>query len=222
MIDLYDEESQREWKSGPVPAGSKVLLKIVLVKPKYAAWNNEFIAVTKSGFRQLWVKLEVAAGEYEGVFWHENISLPEGEQDISLSDGQRTACRIGGACIKAIVQAARGISPTDKNDSARRQMNLADWRDLNGMEFPARVGIDDTPYTNKDGLECWSNRLGTVITPNKAEYDELMNGGEIITDGPVTENGTSRRSNGNSNDGSDGIPDRGDPPTDSYMNDIPF
>lgn len=184
MIDLNHEEEQRERNYGPVPSGSRVLLRLSLLKPKYPSRDDEMLAETKNGLLQLAGKLEVAAG------WYENITLPEGSQTVGLTDSQRTACRIGGSLLRAIVEAARRIDPKATDARSCRGRSVNTWLDFDGMEFPARVKLDKEPYIGKEGREYWKNRIAAVVPCTSKEYADISRGGEIITDGPVRGEGT--------------------------------
>lgn len=186
-IDFNNEEQQKERSNGTIPPNSKVLVSLSIEKPNYAHDLNEYIAVSKTGLLGLWVKYTVIAGRYEGSGWHENIWLPEGQQDLgSMDENQRLACRIGGARIRAIIEASRRIHPEDKTPSACRNRQIQDWLDLNGMEFPIRVGLEkEAKQSKKSGVFFWPNKTAAIITRDKPEYDELMNRGEVISDIPI-------------------------------------
>lgn len=178
MIDLSQEQEQKS-AYGPVPSGSRVLVRLTIEKPKYASQDDELVAMAKTGLLQLFCRLEVAAGSYEGVAWYENITLPSRAQNIRLTEGQQKACG------RAIVEAVRAVDPKDKSPEADRKRVLNSWSDLDGMEFPARLGISKEPYEGRDGRLYWSNTLGRILPCTDKEYQEIMNGGEVITDGPV-------------------------------------
>lgn len=184
MIDLSQEQEQKS-AYGPVPGGSRVLVRLTIEKPKYASQNDEMVAQAKTGLLQLFCKLEVAAGTYEGVTWYENITLPSRSQNIRLTEGQQKACGSGGRTLRAIVEAVRGVDPKDKSPQAGRKRILNSWSELDGMEFPARLGISREPYEGKDGRLYWSNTLGRIIPCTDKEYRNIMAGGDYITDGPV-------------------------------------
>ena len=184
MIDLGNEEIQREPKTGPVPAGSRVLVRLRIEKPQFAAADDPFVAEGKSGLRRLQCKVEVVAGAYDGCWWYDGITLPEAHQNIPLSPGQKTACRIGGSMLRAIVESSRGINPKDSSIQAATARRINAWTDLDGMEIPVRVGIDKTPF-ERDGRYFWNNRITSVVPASSKEWQEVKNGGEIITDGPV-------------------------------------
>ncbi|MCL1888467.1 MAG: hypothetical protein FWF96_06310, partial [Kiritimatiellaeota bacterium] len=88
MIDFSQEEEQRTRNYGPVPAGSIVFVTMTLERPKYPAPDHEFVSISKGGLRGLWAKFEISEGTYIGCSWYENLWLPQGYQQISLTDGQ--------------------------------------------------------------------------------------------------------------------------------------
>lgn len=184
MIDLSQEQEQKS-AYGPVPSGSRVLVHLTIEKPKYASRDDEMVVMAKTGLLQLFCRMEVAAGSYEGVAWYENIALPSRAQNIRLTEGQQKACGSGGRTLRAIVEAVRGVDPKDKSPEADRKRILNSWSDLDDMEFPARLGISKEPYEGRDGRMYWSNTLSRILPCTDKEYQEVMNGGEVITDGPV-------------------------------------
>lgn len=185
MIDLNNEEEQRERKYGPVPAGSRVLVSLELQRSRYPAPFDPIVAKSQKGLLQLFCKFRVMAGSYEGCSWYENLTLPASNQQIQLDDKQRLSARIGGSLIRAIIEANRGIDPKAVDERSARARRINAWQDLNGMTFPARLGIDKRPYKASDGKLFWNNRIASVVTVTSKEYRELMAGGEFITDGPV-------------------------------------
>lgn len=200
-IDFNNEEEQKERSNGTIPPGSKVLVVLSIEKPTYAHDLHDYVSVSKQGLLGLWVKYTVIAGTYEGSKWHENIWLQEGQQEINLNDGQRTACRIGGARIRAIIEASRGIMPEDKSPKAARARVIGDWLDLNGMRFPVKVGISKEAVKSKSGQLFWPNVTLAVLTPDKEDYTGIMEGGEVISSSEIPSlpnNAPTRRNSGSS------------------------
>lgn len=189
--DFNDAETQKQRVSGPVPAGSIVLLKLEIQKPnpEYAAKPGSFVTRSKKGLLWLDCMLTVQAGMYEGYKWFENFMLPEGMQQVSLTDGQKTACRISYSRMRAIIEAARGIDPKDQSQRARAARTLPNLLDLSGMVFPCRLGLKKEPriYTRKDGTQgtAWDNQISFILPCTDKRFAEIMAGGEVITDGPV-------------------------------------
>lgn len=216
MLDFNTETAQREFVEGPVPAGSRVLVKLTLERPQHTTPDHEYVSKAKTGLLGLWVKYEVASGAYQGVRWYENLWLPQGMQKIDLDAGRRTACNVSGAKMRAILEAAKGVMPKDDSPKAARARQVSDWLDFMDLTFPVRVGIDKQPV-EKDGRTYWNNSTVAIITPDKAKYAELMRGGEIIVEGPIT--GGDKAPALSSQQAA--IPGWDTPPVDTY-DDMPF
>lgn len=209
MFDFSDAEEQREFGgNGPVPAGSIVMVEMEVLQPKEdrRARENSYISVAQSGLRQIYCQFIVAHGTYQGVSFRQNITLPLGAQKAALSSNQEKACRIGNSTLKAICLAGR-ISP-----------KVNDVTSLTGLRFPVRVKINPRPAEMNDGRVFWNNEIALVITPDKENYSTVYNGGEIITDGPVADDGNARQARGGHNNGQ--LPYDGTPPPDDDL--VPF
>lgn len=184
-IDFNNAEEQRQAVHGPVPAGSRVLLEMEVLKPKNSSFEQPFISVSKNHLYMLWIRLTVHDGTYQGVRWTENWLLPEGQQTVDLTEKQRMACRISYSRMRAVIEAARGVDPKDTEPQAAAKRRINDWCDLNGMLFPARVGVAENGR-EYNGSVYWDNVVVRVITPGNREYPALMAGGEFIeVDGAV-------------------------------------
>lgn len=176
FLDFSGEEEQKEFgKYGPVPEGSIVFVKMEVqkAKPEYADPENPYYAIAKSGLKRIQCQMEVERGTYQGCKFFQNFTLPTNQQSIQLTQGQTTACKIGGAQLKAICEASG--KPTKAKDITS----------LSGLVFPVKVGINQKPYYDQKGNERWNNIIKKVITPSMEEYSEVKALGEVITNGPV-------------------------------------
>ena len=220
MIDLNSAPEQQNRASGPIPAGSSVLVRLTIRKPKYDAPGMDMVGITQSGLFFLDAEYEVMAGTYAGLKLWENLFLPTAHQDqhTKMTDGQVKACNIAWAKIRALVESARGIDPKDMTPQAKRKRDISSWLDLSGMEFPVIVGIKNEPSTGNNGRVYWNNSISRIIPSTAKEHHLIMNGGEIITDGPTSGSGEKRKSGG----GNDLWNDSGfeSPPASAY--DDPF
>ena len=193
-IDFNAAEEQRDPIHGPVPAGSRVLLKLEILKPKNESQQMPFVAVSQKKLYMLWVRLTVHSGTYQGVKWTENWMLPEGSQQVQLTEKQKLACRISYSRMRGVIEAARGIDPKDKSPQANSRRVINDWLDLNGLVFPARVVVADDGR-EYNGRTIWDNQIARVITPEMEEYQELMAGGEFINPDGATVGRNAPKSN---------------------------
>lgn len=211
MLDLSNEQEQRDFVPGPVPGGSIVMVRMEVLEPAEERQHpqNRFVSRAPSGLLQIYCQFTVIHGTYQGVRWRQNITLPQGSQSIRLAEKQITACNIGGAMLKAMCLAAR------------RNPRLRDVTELTGLCFPVRVKINQRPVEKDDGRVFWNNEISIIITPEKEAYASVCNGGEIIMkNGPVTgsggDAGSGKRS---SHDDGDGWPS---PSEDPMTDNVPF
>ena len=218
MYDFNQEEDQKTRASGPIPAGSSVLVRLSIRKPKFTDDNSDIIGRTQRGMLFLDAEYEVIAGQFQGNKVWENLWLPLGLQRAILSDGQKTACNIAASKMKGILNAARGVMPKDDSPQANRKRQTQSWLDFNHLVFPVTVGIANEAV-EKNGRTYWNNTISRIVTPDDSRYTELMEGGEVITNGPITGDGKQRR-NGSHSGNED--PGYDSPPADAYDDEIPF
>ena len=150
-LDFRNEGEQGP--CGPLPDGTVALLglEVLPARPERQAEDNALISVAKTGLRQLCCRLTVLSGPYCGLRFRQNITLPVQAQLIALTDGQRQACRIGGAMLRAMCLAC-GQEP-----------RVNSLLQLNGLRFPARVKTRPS-----QGKSQWANEIALVLTPDKA------------------------------------------------------
>jgi hypothetical protein len=89
------------------------------------------------------------------------------------TEGQKQAVTISMSHLRAILESARGILPGDASDAAQAGRRIANWGDLNGLRFPARIAIErgklkgaHAPGEKYDD----KNVLGCAITPDDKDY----------------------------------------------------
>ena len=194
-IDFNEAEQQSSGKKyGPVPMGSKVMLKMELKESTNHQANAPFIAVSRGGVNMLWIEFTVMGGEYDGVHWRENWMLPVVSQTVSLTEGQRKGCNISYSRMRAILEAVRHINPSDKSAQANAKRSLATYMDLNGLIFPAVLGIAKEGREGKDRNGnpriYWDNVVSAVITPDRSDYSNVMSGKDWINPNGITSRDT--------------------------------
>ncbi len=87
------------------------------------------------------------------------------------------------AFLRAALESARGIDPKDSSQGATQARQLNSWLDFDGLEFPVVVGIQKP----KAGDQYINNEISRAVTPDKPEYQQVMSGGEVISDNPIPE-----------------------------------
>jgi hypothetical protein len=87
------------------------------------------------------------------------------------TDGQKKAVSITRDKIRAIIESAHGILPTDDSPEAKAKRSLKSWEELDGLRFMAKVKLEPESKDPKSGrVYKAKNTLGEVITPDKQAW----------------------------------------------------
>ena len=179
------QHEARQQGSWTIPAGSKVLIELSLIRPKQQNdCPDPFLGESKNGLRSLFIKCLVVAGTYDGHYFYDRIWAPGFLQKIALNEGQEKACARGGTMIRAFLEAANNISPDDASGRAQSCRVIDSFSELNGLRFPVCVGLNPEPV-EKNGVVYWNNVLYQVVTPDDPDFRHVMDGGEVLTNGPI-------------------------------------
>ena len=94
-------------------------------------------------------------------------TLKEGDND---SFGKK-----GRSLIRSIIESAKNINPNDNSDEAQKARKINNFGDLNGITCIIKIGIDH----DKSGKYNDRNCIIGIITPDKKEYQQIMNGTQL-------------------------------------------
>lgn len=182
-INFNEAPEQKVGGGGPIPPRSVVKVSMKIRQPSQAKAHaqSHMITVYKTGLLGLDCEFVVEAGTFEGCKIWENVFLRPQFQEIKLTKGQEGICHRGDGLLRAIIEAARNIQPTDASQPATQARMINDWSDFDGMEFGVVVGVD----TPKPEDQYINNTIIRVITPDQDEYQTIMAGGEIVSDKPI-------------------------------------
>lgn len=181
-IDLNSAEHQSQGTSKPIPPKSKVWVSLGITYPTAATASQSDPTLTRSRKGQLCylnTVLTVSTGEFAGKKIFHNFNVAN-----ASTDGERKACQISMAQIRAAVEVARGVKPSDAGPQATQARIIESWRDLDGIRFPIEVKCVDSNPT-KDGRVYINNELTRVVTMEDPDYKILYEKGEIISDEPI-------------------------------------
>ena len=87
--------------------------------------------------------------------------------------GESTAANISRSNLRAILESARNIQPTDMGEKAIAARRISGFGDFDSMVFLAKIGIEK----GKDGYAD-KNTIAGIITPDKKEYQANMQQGQ--------------------------------------------
>lgn len=174
-VNLNDAPEQREM--GPIPAKSIVWVKLHIreatksTQKKSSKHPLMIVSNSNSENHYFDCEFEVRSPSFEGKkIWNNFVVV-----------GNEKAVNISMAFFRAAIEAARGIRPDDASQAATNARQLNDWADLQGLTFPVRVGIEPP----KPGDQYINNTVAKVITPDKPEYTEVKEKGEIVSSNPL-------------------------------------
>ena len=80
------------------------------------------------------------------------------------TDGHAQAADITRSRLRAILESARGVKPTDVSEAAKKA-RIAEYRDFDGIRFLAKIGVEPAKGEYKA-----KNTLASVITPDQKEW----------------------------------------------------
>lgn len=185
-FDFNQDGPQREFAgSKAAPPGSILKVRLTLRHPKQGKQQGSHPLLTNSGkgSEYLDAEFEVVGGTFQGTkIW--DVMLFSGQ-----SQGQQTAASITRSRLRAMLEASRGIMPNDQSPAAAQARKINGFEDLQGIEFPIRVGAELSEPQVKNGkrVQYVNNTLDKVITPDQPEYAQVMSGADVITDNPLPE-----------------------------------
>lgn len=155
MADFNNAGEQRTFDV--IPDGTIADLQM-RIRPGNAG-EGGLMKRTKSGEAEgLDVELTVLEGPYaKRKFWSYMITS-------GTTDGHATAADITGRRLRAILEGARGIKPSDVSEAAKAK-RVAEYADFDGIRFVAKIGVEP----ERDGYKA-KNILAEVITPDRKEW----------------------------------------------------
>lgn len=138
-MSLYDYSNADEQKSQfDVIPNKTVVPVIVAIQPGDEGTPENAMKNTQSGLLQLVLELTVTEGDYKNrKIWH-RLSMTGGDG----SEGHQKAINISRASIRAMLEAGRGVAPTDESPRAVNARKMQSVFELEGLEFWIEVGIE--------------------------------------------------------------------------------
>lgn len=159
-IDLNDADTQNELI--PDNTNAHVRIEVVVGDGKSTPRPDGLIKASKSESLMLMLEATVTEGKYaKRKFWPRYFM---GLQSGAMTDGQETGVGISRKMVRAIVEAHKGISPTDETPAAVNARRLKSYADIDGMEFWCVVGIEK----GKDGFDD-KNTLKRILSKPPAD-----------------------------------------------------
>jgi hypothetical protein len=163
-IDLNDSEQQRDFT--PVPPG--IYRLAIKLKPGGGGAGNWLRRSKNLHLQMLEMELSIIGGEHAGrKLWEFAIVAFDDSPDIERAQAERyrTAVQLGRSKLRAILESAREIEPSDTSERAQKARCIDDYGELNRLAFFAWVDVrrGDNGYRDR-------NALGFIVTPGSVEW----------------------------------------------------
>ena len=140
-----------------IPEGTTAVVQMD-IRPGNAGEDGLLKRAKAGDAEGLDVELIVVEGDYaKRKFW--DFMLVGG-----TTDGHAQAADITARRLRAILESARGIKPTDVSEAAKKA-RIAEYSDFDGIRFIAKIGVEPARGEYKA-----KNTLAEVITPDRKEW----------------------------------------------------
>jgi hypothetical protein len=156
MHDFNNAEAQREFSA--IPDGTICVLHMTVRSGN--AGEGGWLRRSKDGASEgLDAEFTVVAGPYaKRKLWTLfTLSGP--------TDGHLTAGRISASKLRAILESARGIKPSDQSETAVKARSVGSFGEFDGLRFMARIGVEPAQGNYKA-----KNEIDHVITPDDKRW----------------------------------------------------
>lgn len=150
-----------------IPDGTIAKL-VMTIRPGGQGDGGWLTPSNSSDAQYLNCEFTVSEGKYAKRKLWQNMTVSGGKVD---ADGNSIAGNITRSMMRAILESARNIKPTDESDQAKKARCVGGYGDFNGMEFTAKIGIEKGTNGYKD-----KNKILSVITPDKEGYGGVSAG----------------------------------------------
>lgn len=177
MLDFNDADPQR---SGDlVPDGTYCALKLTIhpggdTSPGFEADGTIFKNSTRSDAVMLHCEFTILPpSPHAGRKVFQGFAIKGGKvgEDGTSKGWNRTK-----STMRAMIDSALGLDPTDMSDAAKAKRNLRGFRDLDGIEFIARIGVKRGDPAPDGGVYPDKNIIAHIVEPNEPQWAEVRAG----------------------------------------------
>jgi hypothetical protein len=178
MLDFNDADAQR---SDLLPDGIFCPLKLTIrsggdTKPGFEYDGTLFKNSLRPGSDVVMLDCELSVlppSPHAGRKFWQLMTIAGGRVG---EDGTSIGWNITKAQIRAMIDSALGIDPADMSDAAKAKRSLKGFRDLDGLEFIAKIGIDRGGPAPDGGTYKDKNVIAHVVEPNEPQWAQVRAG----------------------------------------------
>ena len=169
----FNEAPQQGSGAGPIPEDSVVVVVAEIREPKAAKVGtaNPLFTKAASGYEFLDFEFTVISPKFKDRKIWQNFMLAYTK---TSTDKSALAISISMRTLRAMVEAARKISPKDTSPEAAKARIIDSFADLNSMLFPVVVGCEWGNPSEKDGKRYLNNTIKRIVTPDDERFEKVF------------------------------------------------
>ena len=184
-VDL-NQAPEQGTGAGPIPEDSVVIVVAEIRPPKAGKEGTThplFCKSSSSPYEYLDFEFTVISTKFKDRKIWQNFMLSFTSNAPTEKSNQ--AIGISMRTLRAMVEAARKISPKDASPAATAARIINDFSDLNAMLFPVVVGCE-WGKPNNEGKRYLNNTIKRIVTPDDERFAKVFADpeGAIISDKP--------------------------------------
>jgi hypothetical protein len=141
-----------------IPAQTVITLQLT-IRPGGAGDDGWLKKAADGAFEALDCEFTVVGGQYEKRKLWQLFTLR------GTTQGHAEAGEISRNTLRAILESAKGIKPSDTGETAQNARKVSSWADFDQLRFVARLGVRPP----RDGYPA-KNTILEVITPDKVAW----------------------------------------------------
>jgi len=168
----FNEAPEQGSGAGPIPEDSVVVVCAEIREPKAGKQGtlNPLFCKASSGYEYLDFEFTVISPKFKDRKIWQNFMLGYTKTETEKS---KQAISISMRTLRAMVEAARKISPKDTSPEATNARKINDFADLNAMLFPVVVGCE-WGNPNDSGRRYLNNSIKRIVTPDDERFEKVF------------------------------------------------
>jgi hypothetical protein len=168
----FNEAPEQGSGAGPIPEDSVVVVVAEIREPKAAKVGtvNPLFCKASSGYEYLDFEFIVVSPKFKDRKIWQNFMLHYNKAETEKS---KMAISMSMRTLRAMVEAARHISPKDTSPEATKARIIGGFADLNAMLFPVVVGCE-WGNQNESGRRYLNNTIKRIVTPDDERFEQVF------------------------------------------------
>jgi hypothetical protein len=154
-------EAEEQTSFDVIPAGTICALQLTL-RPGGAGENSWLKTSKDENSAMLDCEFIILDGQYAKRKLWSNYTIS------GTTEGHAKASAISRSRLRAILESAHGIKPSDKSEHAAQMRKVTGFDAFDGLRFVAKIGVEPA----RDGYPA-RNTILEVITPDRPQWRQI-------------------------------------------------